>query len=82
MVKGAGISAMKDFRIIDRLRAATEDKKRFEQERAREADINEVLGLQLIEQNERQRASMLRKQAARARGISPFADHLLNDLLE
>ena len=29
-VKGIGISAMKDFNIIERLRAAAEDKKRFE----------------------------------------------------
>ncbi|KAI0343486.1 ARM repeat-containing protein [Trametopsis cervina] len=30
VVKGAGVSTMKDFRIIERLRAASEDKKRFE----------------------------------------------------
>ncbi|KAL4249154.1 TOG domain-containing protein [Abortiporus biennis] len=30
IVKGVGISAMKDFRIIERLRSATEDKKRYE----------------------------------------------------
>ena len=30
VVKGAGISTMKDFKIIERLRTATEDKKRFE----------------------------------------------------
>ncbi|KAI0688462.1 ARM repeat-containing protein [Cytidiella melzeri] len=30
IVKGAGVSTMKDFKIVDRLRSATEDKKRFE----------------------------------------------------
>lgn len=30
VVKGAGVSTIKDFDIIDRLRTATEDKKRFE----------------------------------------------------
>ncbi|GJE94641.1 ARM repeat-containing protein [Phanerochaete sordida] len=30
VIKGAGISSMKDFNVIDRLRAAAEDKKRFE----------------------------------------------------
>lgn len=30
VIKGAGISAMKDFNIIERLTAATEDKKRYE----------------------------------------------------